>query len=79
METMGTHLVSSGGGSNTQLFHRKATRRRSKNTITHIARHDGIITEDVEELKSMTTSFYQMCTPPRGNHWNRRGLVPYAL
>jgi hypothetical protein len=47
------------GDRNTRFFHQKASRRRSKNAITRLARQDGTVTEDVEELKSMTTTFYQ--------------------
>jgi hypothetical protein len=41
------------------IFHQKASRRKSKNAITRIARQDGTFTEDVEDLNSMTAIFYQ--------------------
>jgi hypothetical protein len=46
------------GDSNTKFFQKKASARRSKNTITQLSRSDGISCTDRHELAGMATEFY---------------------
>jgi hypothetical protein len=54
------------GDSNTRIFHRKASARRSKNKIIMLARQDGSMTEDREELETMTNEFYSNLSAVEG-------------
>ncbi|XP_073355427.1 uncharacterized protein [Aegilops tauschii subsp. strangulata] len=47
------------GDNNTKYFQQRASMRRRKNKITALARPDGQLTEDVEQLEGMTNEFYK--------------------
>lgn len=47
------------GDGNTNFFHQKATNRRRKNRITQLAREDGTVCQDAEEIGAMATAFYE--------------------
>ena len=46
------------GDKNTRYFHMRANMRRAKNKIIALLRADGTTTNDVQEMKAMTNSFY---------------------
>jgi hypothetical protein len=46
------------GDKNTHFFHQRASRRKKKNQISRLARPDGSITEDKEELMTLSRNFY---------------------
>jgi hypothetical protein len=46
------------GDKNTHFFHLRACQRRKKNRITRLKRPDGHLTEDVQEMGSLASSFY---------------------
>ena len=47
------------GDKNTYFFHLRVSRRRRKNKIKALQREDGQLTEDILEMKALTTSFYK--------------------
>jgi exonuclease III len=46
------------GDKNTHFFHQRANRRRKKNKIEKLKKSDGSMTEDVQELKTLSRNFY---------------------
>ena len=47
------------GDKNTKFFHLRASRRRLKNKIKCLLRHDGTTVEDAAEMECMVTDFYK--------------------
>jgi hypothetical protein len=58
------------GDRNTAFFHSRASARRRTNKINFMARYDGSITENQDEIKGMVQSFYDnlFTTQPCGSH-----------
>jgi hypothetical protein len=58
------------GDRNTAFFHDRASARRRTNKINFLARYDGSITENQDEIKGMVQSFYDnlFTTQPCGSH-----------
>ena len=56
------------GDKNTYFFHLRASRRRRKNQIKSLQREDGHLTDNVHEMESLTTSFYQQLYTSEGVH-----------
>lgn len=47
------------GDRNTQFFHRRATWRQKKNTISKLKKDNGEWCEDIKEIQNMATSFFK--------------------
>jgi hypothetical protein len=47
------------GDRNTKFFHRKATWRKKKNTISKLKKDDGTYTDNVKEMGELTTKFFE--------------------
>jgi hypothetical protein len=47
------------GDRNTKNFHRKATWRAKKNTISSLMKEDGQLTQDPNEMGSLASNFFQ--------------------
>jgi hypothetical protein len=54
------------GDKNTRFFHLRACQRKKRNKITRLVRHDGMATEDAEEMASMTRDFYEQLYTSEG-------------
>ena len=48
-----------GGDRNTNYFQRKASWRSKKNHISALRKEDGCLTENLEEMKGITNSFFK--------------------
>lgn len=59
------------GDRNTSFFQNRATQRKTQNRIVSIAKQDGVVTFDQNEVKSIIQNFYVSLYSSQGsNDWS---------